>query len=494
MNGRYRIARLLAQGGMGAVYRAWDLALNRPAALKEMLPDPTLSAYQLAELRQQFLREAQALASLIHPNLPRVTDFFEWNGNDYLVMDFIEGESLESLIEKQGALPEAQVLDWAMQLLDALVMCHERKILHRDIKPQNIIICPDGRAVLVDFGLVKLWDPRNPGTQRIIQGMGTQSYASPEHFKLRQREHTEPRSDLYSLGATLYHALTGQEPPSAAERFAGQPLPTSSIRARPHFSQAVIRSLSLDINARFSSAYEMKEALQPGTIQTPMRSQASTPPVSYPAQPARDTRWVKELGTAMVMAVSCAVTAQIIIVGTADYMVSHIIGMAVGALLAGAIGWFIGDTIFQALIPVPNTATMVMPAAGRPTTRLVMSTRKLMRSLTPAQQTGLFAALVIITILAAWILGPLVYKVGLIWRYFPSYAIAGPLAFAAMGRRPWRAFIAGILVIVLGSLVLTASVGFGPTFTQSLIAAVIASALMEGIGFFSNQYLLKSRN
>ncbi|MBN2393560.1 MAG: serine/threonine protein kinase [Anaerolineae bacterium] len=488
MNGRYRIARLLAQGGMGAVYRAWDLTLNRPVALKEMLPDPALSPYQLAELRQQFLREAQTLASLTHPNLPRVTDFFEWNGNDYLVMDFVEGESLETLIQKQGALPEYQVFNWAIQLLDALSACHERKVLHRDIKPHNIIICPDGRAILVDFGLVKLWDPRNPGTQRIIQGMGTQAYASPEHFRLRQQEHTEPRSDLYSLGATLYHALTGQEPPSAVERFSGQSLSSSAIRARPHLSQVVLRSLSLDINARFSSAYEMRQALQTGPVSSPIVSHAPAPTVSYPLQPARDTRWLKELATAMVMALVCTVVMQI------GIKTALPIGMGIGALVAGGIGWFVGDTIFQALkSPAANGMTAVMPATGRPTTKLVMSTRKLMQTLTPAQQTGLFVALGVVAILAAWIFGPLVYEVEFIWRYFPSYALAGPLAYAAMGRRPWRTFIASVLVIVLGSLVLTTRVGFGPELAELLIAALVAGMLMEGIGFLSNKFFLKAQ-
>ncbi|MGC9083686.1 MAG: serine/threonine-protein kinase, partial [Anaerolineae bacterium] len=154
---RYRIARLLGKGGMGAVYRAWDLRLNVPVAIKEMVPQPGIDPHTLTQLRQQFYQEAQVLARLHHPNLVRVTDYFEESGNAYLVMDFVEGESLADLIAARGPLPEAQVLEWARQLLDALAYCHSQGVLHRDIKPQNVIIRPDGRAVLVDFGLVKLW-------------------------------------------------------------------------------------------------------------------------------------------------------------------------------------------------------------------------------------------------------------------------------------------------------------------------------------------------
>jgi eukaryotic-like serine/threonine-protein kinase len=489
VNERYRIARLLAQGGMGAVYRAWDLALNRPVALKEMLPDPNLARDQLAELRHQFMREAQALAHLSHPNLPRVTDFFEWNGNDYLVMDFVEGVSLDSLIRNHGPLPESQVRQWAIQLLDALNICHQRNILHRDIKPQNIIISPDGRANLVDFGLVKLWDPRHPGTQRIIQGMGTQAYASPEHFKLRKDEHTEPRSDVYSLGATLYHALSGQEPPSAIERFSGIPLSLPPVQGQSTLVQALMRSLSLDLNARFTSAYDMLQTLQTGPILPSRHADPPLPRRNAPRRPVQ--RWVLELGTAMAMAVVCALVTQGGVWGF-DVRARAVIGVSLGALIAGAIGWFVGDTVHQVMAPAPPpSATTQVPQTSRPTTRLVVSTRKLVRVLTPAQQIGLLAALLVVAVMAAWILGPLVYRVTFIWVNFPSYAIAGPLAFAALGRRPGRAFMANALVVIVGGLALSASVGLGPRMPTLVLTAAIGGGLMEGIGALANAYLLK---
>ena len=191
-------------GRDGAVYRAWDTRLNVPVALKEMIPQPGLDPHTLAQLRRQFEQEAMVLARLNHPHLVRVGDFFEEGSNAYLMMDFIAGESLAERIEREGALPEAEVLDWAEQLLDALGYCHAQGIIHRDISPQNVIITPSpasgegrggGRAVLVDFGLVKLWDPRDPHTKTALRGMGKPEYAPPEQYSVRG-QHTDPRSDV----------------------------------------------------------------------------------------------------------------------------------------------------------------------------------------------------------------------------------------------------------------------------------------------------------
>ncbi len=195
LQNRYRVVSLLGQGGMGAVYRAWDTRLNIPMALKEMIAQPGLDQYALAQLRQQFQQEATVLARLDHPHLVDVTDFFEEESNAYLVMKFVEGENLAQRIERQGAPPEKEVLAWAGQLLDALAYCHSQGVIHRDVKPQNVIIRPDGRAVLVDFGLVKLWDPGDPRTKTAMRGMGTPEYAPPEQYDVGSG-HTDPRSDV----------------------------------------------------------------------------------------------------------------------------------------------------------------------------------------------------------------------------------------------------------------------------------------------------------
>ena len=214
---RYRVVSALGRGGMGAVYRGWDMRLDVSVAIKEMTPQPGLDVHTLAKLRQQFQQEATVLARLKHPHLVRVTDFFEELGNAYLVMDFVEGESLAERISQRGPLPEAEVLTWTKQLLDAVAYCHSQGIIHRDIKPQNVVIRSDGQAVLVDFGLVKLWDPGDPRTKTVMRGLGTPEYAPPEQYEA-DTGHTDPRSDIYSVGATLYHALVGQAPMTATLR------------------------------------------------------------------------------------------------------------------------------------------------------------------------------------------------------------------------------------------------------------------------------------
>jgi len=264
LQNRYRIVRLLEQGGMGAVYRAWDTRLGVPIALKEMTLQPGLTPHALAQLHRQFQQEAMVLARLSHPHLVRVTDFFEEGDNVYLVMDFVEGESLAERIGREGPLPEAQVLAWAGQLLDALAYCHTQGVIHRDVKPQNVIIRPDGRVVLVDFGLVKLWDPRDPRTQTIIRMMGTPEYAPPEQYD-STAGHTDPRSDIYSLGATLHHALTGQAPPTAPQRVVNPAVLAPMRKLNPRVSAqaeaAVSKAIDLQPAARFQSAAEMAAAL-----------------------------------------------------------------------------------------------------------------------------------------------------------------------------------------------------------------------------------------
>jgi serine/threonine-protein kinase len=249
---------------MGAVYRAWDTRLKKPVALKEMVAQPGLDPKTLIQLRQQFEQEAVTMARLKHNHLVGVTDFFEERGNAYLVMEFVEGESLRKHIEREGSLPEGRVLTWAEQLLDALEYCHSQGIIHRDISPQNVIIRPDGWAVLVDFGLVKLWDPRDPRTRTAMQGVGKPEYAPPEQYDA-QSGHTDVRSDVYSLGATLYHALTGKAPPTVTQRIVDSDALPALRKLKPQIGAglagAIMRSLELAPSARFSTAAEMKRAL-----------------------------------------------------------------------------------------------------------------------------------------------------------------------------------------------------------------------------------------
>jgi tRNA A-37 threonylcarbamoyl transferase component Bud32 len=321
LQNRYRIVSLLGQGGMGSVYRAWDMRLSVPVALKEMIPQPELNAKTLEQLREQFHQEAKVLARLNHPHLVRVTDFFEESGNAYLVMDFVEGESLADRINRRGSLPEAEVLDWAQQLLSALTYCHNQGIIHRDVKPQNVIIRPDGQALLVDFGLVKLWDPNDPRTKTVMQGMGTPEYAPPEQYEA-DVTHTDPRSDIYGLGATIYHALGGQAPLTATLRMAAPerfvPLKQMNPDVSPTTETAVLRALELSLSKRWQSAEEMATALRigarPAPHQPPERITPVTPPhektqvlpdVQAVAAPSRrrGRSWVWILGSGALLSI-----------------------------------------------------------------------------------------------------------------------------------------------------------------------------------------------
>lgn len=224
LRGRYRINRIIGQGGMGSIYLADDLRLSgRQCALKEVEHDRSLSPELLQQAREQFFREATILARLDHPNLPKVSDFFSIGNRDYLVMDFVPGKDLRTLMmearQKGEFLFEGDVLNWAIQLADALAYLHSQNppILHRDIKPSNLKLTPSGLLKLVDFGLVKVLAPGEV-TITVLQGQGTALYTPLEQYG-GDSGHTDIRSDIYAFGATLYHLLTNTPPADARERF-----------------------------------------------------------------------------------------------------------------------------------------------------------------------------------------------------------------------------------------------------------------------------------
>lgn len=221
---RYRILKIIGQGGMGCIYLAEDNRLKgRNCAIKEVEYDRSLGESLIRESREQFLKEATILAKLDHPNLPKVSDFFSQKSRDYLVMDYIPGDDLRTLIatakQNKKLLKTRDVLSWAKQLGDALDYLHNQDpaVLHRDIKPSNLKITPNGVIKLVDFGLVKLLAP-GEGTITIIQGQGTAYYTPLEQYG-GDSTHTDIRSDVYAFGATLYHLLTNKPPMDARERF-----------------------------------------------------------------------------------------------------------------------------------------------------------------------------------------------------------------------------------------------------------------------------------
>jgi len=311
----------------------------------------------LVNLQEQFHQEATILAQLEHPNLVGVTDFFEEDGNAFLVMKFVEGENLAEHIERVGMLSETMVLTLAVQLLDALSYCHGKGVIHRDIKPQNIIIRPSGQAVLVDFGLSKLWNPGDPRTKTVMRGMGTPEYAPPEQYDANLG-HTDQRSDIYSLGATLYHALAGKAPPTATLRIAN---PESFSKAWIHVRgvgartrAAVNKALELQCAQRWESAVAMASGLGLTITDWQNNLAAFTPPA--------DGSTLKIEGTpASVMAGSGTRSGsrrRWFVWGGVTFLVLIAVGLFIGGMVTGIIPSFLRGFSQVASVGVGNiTAT-----------------------------------------------------------------------------------------------------------------------------------------
>ena len=311
LQNRYRVVRPLGRGGMGAVYEATDLRLSRTVAVKETLVETD-------ELRRAFEREARLLANLRHPALPKVLDHFSEGTGLFLVMEFIPGDDLGMMLEQQGrSFMPSEVLRFADQLLDALDYLHklDPPVLHRDIKPSNLKLVSESHIVLLDFGLAK----GIAGQMTRAESKSLLGY-SPNYSPLEQMQGTgtDERSDLYSLGATLYHLLTGVRPPDALSRATavinGQPDP---LRPAYQINQEVIASLSaalaramaLNIDHRPRTASEMRDELhnmKPRAASTvPMADADETTKVSLPAnralKAAPDTGPYRERGRQVVV-------------------------------------------------------------------------------------------------------------------------------------------------------------------------------------------------
>jgi len=276
LRGRYKILAPVGQGGMGAVYRAEDLRLEgRICAVKEVRPDPDATPEALAQAQEQFRREAITLARLDHPNLPKVSDTFTEGGRQYLVMDFVEGQDLRQLVEEKRRrgefLDERTVLEWADQLCDALEYLHSQDppVLHRDIKPANIKLTPGGLIKLVDFGLVKLLAADDSRTITVLQGRGTLPYTPLEQYG-GDTGHTDVRSDIYSLGATLYHLLTNRPPADAKQRFL---TPNAHVfprainpRISPTTERAILTAIAMHPDPRPPSVAAFREMLHASSL------------------------------------------------------------------------------------------------------------------------------------------------------------------------------------------------------------------------------------
>ena len=284
---RYEVTKVLGLGGMSTVYAARDLRFNttfKPCAVKEMA-DTTATVTDRQQLLTNFEREANLLASLSHPAIPKVFDYFVNGKQVYLVLEFIKGHDLETVLNQSSQLlPEATVVEWALQILDVLHYLHIHKptpIIFRDLKPSNVMLTDAERVVLIDFGIAKAFQAGRKGTM-----IGTEGYCPPEQY----RGMAEPRGDLYSLGAMMHHLLTRSDPRLEPPFTFHERLPrTLNPAVSPTVEGVIMKALAYELEERYRNAAEMKTALlnASGRVQT---AGLGSPQVAAPADmPAAST-------------------------------------------------------------------------------------------------------------------------------------------------------------------------------------------------------------
>ena len=282
LQNRYQIQGVLGVGGMGSVYRARDLRfpnVNKLVAVKEILnlaPDPTVREM----IVKTFEREANILATLSHPAIPQIYDYFTQGDRSFLVQEYIEGKDLEAFLgEAPGLLSEDLVADWTVQLCDVLSYLHNHEpdpIVFRDLKPSNVMLDQHRRIRLIDFGIARAFAAGQKGTM-----IGTEGYSPPEQY----RGEASPPGDIYALGATMHHLLTKQdprlEPPFS---FAERPLRKLNPAVSPEFDAIISTALSYNPTERFGSAQAMKDALL--SLRRKHTGMLTNPFASHPAPPA----------------------------------------------------------------------------------------------------------------------------------------------------------------------------------------------------------------
>ncbi len=320
--GEYRIVSFISSGGFGCTYEAEHVMLRKRVAIKEFFVSDFCErdvrtgvvsfvskskTELLAKLRRKFLEEAQAVSCMNHPCIVGVLDVFEENNTAYYAMDFIDGQSLSDMLKRRKLIPENEALGYIRQVADALSYVHSLNRLHLDIKPANVMVDKEGKAILIDFGTSKQYDEVNGENTSTLMGR-TQGYAPPEQMD-NSVAHFSPSTDIYALGATLYKLLTGITPPSSSRLMAGDgilPLPTD---VSPQTRRAVIQSMRLRKDERPQSIKEFLEILDSPSEDT---ETFIAGPVKAEAHSRKKTKKVATV--AVVVAIVCVVAILVGIV------------------------------------------------------------------------------------------------------------------------------------------------------------------------------------
>ncbi len=365
IHNRYRVESIIAQGGMGSVYLARDLSLDILVAIKENLGGTESYA-------RQFRREGTVLASLVHPNLPRVTDHFvSETGSQFLVMDYIAGEDLREMIKRLSSLPEEFVFRVGITICDALTYLHTHHppILHRDIKPGNIKISPDGEIFLVDFGLVKVMQgsgATTTGAQSLTPG-----YAPPEQYG----GGTDQRSDIYALGATLYAALTGKIPEDGISRAMGNtrltPIANHRRDVSSNLAEIVEKALAIEPEKRYQNAAQFQDALLAAMPASEITQDlaAISPTVSQKQETTDGNRKSSKRSLGQLLGITIAVILLIVLAASAESNIRNLISINPSRppALATELPLKIHATKDSATLPPDPTFTIVAIESAEPT-------------------------------------------------------------------------------------------------------------------------------
>jgi len=529
--GQYEITALVGEGGMGTVYRARDSRLNRDVAVKVL----SLDTAQSKQLLQRFIREANTVAGLDHPNIVNVYNVGIQDGVYYIVMRLLQGETLGSMIHRQRVLAPEQALRIVAQLTDALSYAHERHIIHRDIKPANIMLEANDRVTLMDFGIAKA--PAAEKLTQVGQVIGTLEYMSPEQFA---GESIDLRTDLYALGIVMYQMLSGGLPFSVQTLLATPdgrayntvPSPRQyNPRLSAEIEQVLLRCLARRPEHRYQSAAELVAAFRDAVVGA---SQTTLPPVNAIRSPAaiptlklvlpngyeqplrpgilhigrtrendlplNDDQVSRHHAEIHCNAQGCVLVDMNSTNGT--FLNGRQIQPRHAYPLAGGYQIRLGKRVILHVRPAPPLRPTPPPRpvidavnttqkyhagytplnidtsaqTARPTTMLVHAVARL-----PNQKLAWgLVVLVIMAALGVWFGTPVIRKLDFVWYNFPFVALVGPIVYTALRRR-WLTGIVHATLSFIGGLLLWQRVTYysAEDYVPLLAACIISGGFME---------------